>query len=91
MAQFEINIKMNDEDRVIVDATIPKGIELEKLLYGLWCHIGLIAEHLHEDKKRVIFMASMTDLFIEQNKDKVEEERTHVVLPKDIKEKEGQA
>lgn len=50
MAQFEINIKMNDEDRVIVDATIPREIELEKLFYGLWCHIRLIAEHLHEDK-----------------------------------------
>lgn len=91
MAQFEINLVMNDDDHVITQARIPDGTEPEKLIYSLWCHIRLIAEHLHEDEKKIIFMASMTDLFIEQNKDKVEEKMIHVVLPKDIIGKEGQA
>ena len=89
MAQFEINIKMNDEDRVIVDATIPREIEPEKLIYGLWCHIRVIAEYLHEDKRKIIFMAAMTDKMIEQNKDKVEEKNDTRCIAKRYNRKGG--
>ena len=91
MAQFEINLVMNDDDHVITQASIPDKTEPEKLIYGLWCHIRVIAEHLHEDKRKIIFMAAMTDKMIEQNKDKAEEKMTLVILPKDIIGKEGQA
>lgn len=85
MKQAEIKIVIESKDGdFVTNANIPGGTDPAKLIYGLWCHIKLIAEHLHQDKRKIIFMASMVDQIIEQNPDKVQNTMTHVVLPKDL-------
>ena len=85
MKQAEIKVVIESKDGDFdINAKIPGGTDPAKLIYGLWCHVRVIAEHLHQDRRKIIFMVSMVDQIIEQNPDKVQNTLTHIVLPKGL-------